>query len=353
MRRQYDEDIFKDTTMTFGEHLEELRMRLFKAILGLVVGFLLGLAVGGHVVNFIQLPLERALKKYYQKQSVEKIEADLQQLRQAGYDLPGDPEELKKFVARENLMPQEVYINPKELAWQLKKTEPGQSKTLPPPPGFASEQAAEEDLVPVYIWRRIEEGARATSLSPHEPFMIYVKASLVVGILIASPWVFYQIWSFVAAGLYPHEKRYVHVYLPFSVGLFLAGAATAFFLVFEPVLRFLFSFNAWLGIAPDMRIQEWLEFVLLLPLGFGIAFQLPLVMLFLERIGIFTVQDYLGKWRIAVLAISIISMFLTPPDPYSMILMGVPLTAIYFGGILLCKYMPRRRSAYDDELDEG
>ena len=71
------------------------------------------------------------------------------------------------------------------------------------------------------------------SLNAQETFMIYMKASLMVGVVLASPWVFYQIWSFVAAGLYPHERRYVHIFLPMSLALFLAGAAMAFFFAFE------------------------------------------------------------------------------------------------------------------------
>ena len=108
------------------------------------------------------------------------------------------------------------------------------------------------------------------------------------------------------------------------------------------MLNFLFSFNRSLGIAPDPRINEWLGFVLFLPVGFGIGFQLPLVMLFLERIGVFTVRNYLGQWRIAVLVIFVIAAILTPPDPYSMMLMATPLTALYFGGILLCKLLPQK-----------
>ncbi len=117
-------------------------------------------------------------------------------------------------------------------------------------------------------------------------------------------------------------------------------------------MTFLFSFNKSLGIDPDPRISEWLGFVLILPLGFGVSFQLPLVMLFLERIGIFDVHAYLSRWRIAILVIFVLSMFLTPADPTSMLLMAAPLTVLYFGGVLLCKYMPRRKSPYD-ELDEG
>ena len=84
----------------------------------------------------------------------------------------------------------------------------------------------------------------------------------------------------MAAGLYPHERRYVHRYLPFSVALFLVGAALAFFVVFQPVLHFLLMFNRSQGIIPEPRINEWLSFVMILPIGFGIGFQLPLVMLF-------------------------------------------------------------------------
>ncbi len=179
--------------------------------------------------------------------------------------------------------------------------------------------------------------------------MIYLKTSFLVGAVLSSPWVFFQIWSFVAAGLYRHEKRYVHLFLPVSIGLFLAGASLAFFLVFKPVLNFLLSFNAMVGSDPELRIKEWMGFVLFLPLGFGISFQLPLVMLFLERIGVFTQRGYLKSWRIAILAIFVLAMVLTPlPDPYSMCLMALPLCGLYFGGILLCRFLPRRHGTFSE-----
>jgi sec-independent protein translocase protein TatC len=184
-----------------------------------------------------------------------------------------------------------------------------------------------------------------------EPFVVYMKAAFVVGATIASPFVFYFIWQFVAAGLYPHEQRYVRIFLPFSIALFLAGAALAFFVVFRFVLAFLLSFYQWMGIDPDARISDWLTFVLILPLGFGISFQLPLVMLFLERIGIFTVKNYLGNWRISVLVICFIAMILTPSDPYSMMLMAAPLIALFFFGVMLCKWMPRRTTPFGDVIE--
>jgi sec-independent protein translocase protein TatC len=122
----------------------------------------------------------------------------------------------------------------------------------------------------------------------------------------------------------------------------------AIFFVFRFVLAFLFQFYDWMGIDPDPRITDWLTFVLILPLGFGISFQLPLVMLFLERIGVFRVADYLSHWRIAVLVIFVLAMILTPSDPYSMLLMAVPLTLLYFGGVAMCRLLPRRGPAFDE-----
>ena len=104
-------------------------------------------------------------------------------------------------------------------------------------------------------------------------------------------------------------------------------------------------------IDPDPRISEWLGFVMFLPLGFGIAFQLPMVMLMLQRIGMFTIEVYVAKWRVAILVIFIASMFLTPADPLSMLMLAGPLTILYFFGIALCKFMPRNRNPYADGYD--
>ncbi len=202
------------------------------------------------------------------------------------------------------------------------------------------------DLVPIEIWETIVPETQ--SLSPHEPFMIWMKAGFFASFVLASPWILYQLWTFVSAGLYPHEKRYVHWYLPISVFLFFAGVSLAFFFVLTPVLNFLFAFNQTMGITPQLRINYWLSFVMYLPLGFGIAFQLPLVMLVLNRLGIVEISVFLSKWRIAIMAIFVVSMFLTPADPLSMVLLALPLTLLYFLGIALCVWMPRNRNPFGE-----
>ena len=159
---------------------------------------------------------------------------------------------------------------------------------------------------------------------------------LVAGLVLASPWVFYQIWAFVAAGLYRHERHYVTKYLPFSLGLFLAGVFLCFFFVLPITLKFLLQFNVWLGVAPTLRLTDWMGFATILPLVFGISFQTPLVMLFLERIHIFTVQDFRAKRKMAILVITITAAVITPgQDPFSMVLLAIPMILLYELGILM------------------
>ncbi|MEN6407263.1 MAG: twin-arginine translocase subunit TatC [Thermoguttaceae bacterium] len=351
MPDSHEDDLFRESTMTFGEHLEELRGCLFKSALGLALGFALGLMIGGPVVGFIQRPLSRALTRYYQQESVERLENELAKDKQAGRTSPWTSQEMQDRVLKNDMLADEVYIDPREMLQELKKNYPDELKHVPPLTTKTSANADPTDsLIRLFLWHRNADDSRirVKSLNAQEAFGVYVKGSLLVGVLLASPWIFFQIWNFVAAGLYPHERHYVHLYLPFSLGLFLLGASLAFFVVFEPVLNFLFSFNRSLGIDPDPRINEWLSFVLLLPVGFGLGFQLPLVMLFLERIGVFTIKNYLSQWRIAVLVIFALAALLTPPDPYSMLLMAVPLTFLYFGGILLCKTLPRHESPFQE-----
>lgn len=330
MARTHDEDLFQSSTMTFGEHLEELRTCLIRASIGLLVGVVVGFLVGRDVVHMIEQPLKRALGDYYITQS-EQVVAEWEPRTPGAAGIPYTAEEMHDAVTKHGLSFEIREIHADRLGRSVEEV------------GGEAGEFPLGDLVPVVLWQPLARDARVniTTLSAQEAFGIYIKAALVVGIVLASPWIFYQLWSFVAAGLYPHEKRYVHVFLPFSTGLFLAGAALAFLFVFDFVLAYLLAFNQWLGLDPDPRITEWLSFVLLLPIGFGLGFQLPLVMLFLERIGIFDADAYAAQWRTAVVAIFIVAAILTPADPYSMLFLALPLCFLYFGGLSLCRWLPR------------
>ena len=343
-----DEDHFKDTTMTFGEHLDELRSCLVKAVFGLAIGIGVGLYFGDFIVRLIERPLVEALGDFYMTEAAERYKVWSEERTAAGSSVPYTVEQVNHLVKARHLLYEIRYLDPVQLLGALAAGDKRLEKLAPP--AHARDKVLElEELVPAFFWHPVsaDERISPTVLSVQEGFMIWFKAACVFGIVLSSPWIFYQIWAFVAAGLYPHEKKYIHIFLPFSIGLFLLGAAMAYLFVFQPVLGFLFNISGTLGFKIDPRISEWMGFVIFLPLGFGISFQLPLVMLFLERIGVFNVQTYLERWRIAILVIFIMSAILTPADPYTIFFMAIPLTFLYFGGVLLCHWLPRGRFAAD------
>jgi sec-independent protein translocase protein TatC len=362
MRREYDEDLFEDSKMTFGQHLEELRVALFKAILALVAGFVVGLIFGNQIVSWVQVPLNVAMDNHYDQLDIESYDRHVEEIL-AGKGTPVySREQVIDLLENQGMFYDRAYVYVPELWKQLQQKYPDQFTDVPEIPSAPAADVDVEDtapnltvkdMIPLTLWKPALDDPRVkvTSLRVEDSFVTYIKAALVAGAIIASPLIFWFIWSFVAAGLYPHEKRYVFIYLPFSLTLFLAGAAVAFFFAISFVLDFLFWFNRQMGVDPQPRINDWMGFVLLLPLGFGISFQLPLVMLFLERIGATSVQLYKEKWRIAVLVICVVAMLLTPSDPQSMLLMAVPLVILYFGGILLCRVMPRQSSPFGAPAD--
>lgn len=346
-------DLFDDSTMSFGEHLEALRVHVWKALLGMIVGVILSLTFGNQLIGFLRKPIDKALTDANMTDVQDDVgNVDMWEFLTKWWndelDEEEPPPEDPEFAGNELLV--EV---PLSYAKQMvEKVAPG---TIAQPPEVDSADAesdnttdAEEPNIRLLIksdeiamWRSAAERFnRPVTLKVEEAFMTYIKVSLVAGIAIASPWIFYQIWMFVAAGLFSHERKYVYMYLPMSLGLFLAGAAFCFYLVMPIVLEFLISFNKWLGVSLQPRLSEYISFVLMLPVLFGVSFQLPLVMLFLERIGIMTVEGYSKNWRMAVLVIAVLSMLLTPSDPSSMMLMMFPLVFLYMGGIQLCKLRP-------------
>lgn len=322
-----DKDLFTEeqdmVAMSFGDHLEELRTRLFLALAGLMIGviitFIPPMNIGKRVITMMEEPAKAALKSFY----AERAQVRAEEARK------------KKAVTP----PIEAVIPADQLIAELKRIAP--SLALPDPGGLKEEVVRlpinhEESGMILTVARDIEQKDALISLAPLETMTIFFMVCVVAGLVLASPWVFYQVWAFVAAGLYRHERHYVKKFLPLSLGLFLTGVFLCFFGVLPITLSFLLEFNVWLGIEPTLRLGDWMSFATVLPLVFGVCFQTPLVMLFLERIGVFTVADYRAKRKFAILLIVILGALLTPgQDPFSQLLLAVPMVVLYELGILL------------------
>jgi sec-independent protein translocase protein TatC len=353
--RDPSEDLFADSRMSFGDHIEELRWHLFRALIGagliIILIFVLdgigyaletfGLTPGWEfgagkpLMKFIAMPVERELKRVYDQRK-QKF-------------LPDTPDQ---------------QMDPSDLPqWRL-WVEPGAArKALGLPPGEAEAgqfvpldvRYDPKAVVKGQIDKQIEiiRPPLLSTLSVTEAFMIYIKVCLVAGIVVSSPWIFWQLWMFVAAGLYPNEKKYVYIYLPFSLGLFLAGVVLCEWIVIPAAVRYLLSFNEWMGLEPELRLSEWLSFALLTPLVFGIAFQTPLVMLFLHKLGIIEVDTFRKHRRMAILILAIVAALLAAsPDAFSMLALAIPLWCLYELGILLCRYSPKTVFDFDESESE-
>lgn len=348
-------DLFDDSTMTFGEHLEILRVHLFKAIIGILFCVILALFQGDRLIAIMREPIDRALAVYGTQ-----IDVDEQGLDQNidfwsyiwnwirnefGFASAKETAAADAAVAQSTGTPDYndrlvVSLDAHELGEQLHAAAPD---VYPAPVDALKEKQLKLTMrSPAFaqIERTADMVTRPVTLNVQEAFMTYIKVSMIGGLVLSSPWVFYQVWMFVAAGLYRHERKFVYIYGALSLLLFFLGVVFCFKLVFPFVLRFLLGFNAMLQLQPQIRLSEWMSFAVVLPLMFGISFQLPLVMRFLTALSIFTVEMYRDKRRLAILIIAALSMFLTPADPMSMILMMCPLIVLYELGILLCQYSP-------------
>jgi sec-independent protein translocase protein TatC len=323
-----DQDLFAEersmVTMSFGEHIEELRVRLILALLGLFVGvivvFIPPLDIGWRVMKKMEEPAKIALENFYREEYRKKTELAEQQRSKSP--------KLQIVIEADAFATELSKVFP-ELEIPDAETLKGTSVSLPV-------QFLEAGVIQMVRTSTVQIDSSLVSLAVLETITIFFVVCLVTGLVLSSPWVFYQIWAFIAAGLYRHERAYVKKYLPFSLGLFLAGVFLCFFFVLPVTLKFLLQFNVWLGVPPMLRLSDWMGFASILPLIFGLAFQTPLVMAFLERIGIFTVDDFRAKRKIAILIIAIAASVLTPgQDPFSMVLLAVPMILLYELGILL------------------
>jgi sec-independent protein translocase protein TatC len=174
-------------------------------------------------------------------------------------------------------------------------------------------------------------------ISPQEPFVITLKIAIFGGIIFALPMIMYQAWQFISLGLKEKEKRYLLLYIPISLILFLSGASFAYFLAIPVGLRFLLSFGTGF-LEPMISISRYLSFITTMILTFGIVFELPLVSLFLVRIGIVSPQFLAKKRKVAIIAIFVLAAILTPSiDAFTQILLAVPLLVLYELSVWLAK----------------
>ena len=200
------------------------------------------------------------------------------------------------------------------------------------------------DLLALPLMKSLPQGSRMIATGVISPFLIPMKIALMAAFLAALPYVLYQVWAFVAPGLYAHEKRLVLPLIVSSTILFFVGMAFCYFIVFGRVFEFITSFAPKsISVAPD--IEAYFNFVLGMFLAFGLAFEVPVVVVVLVLTGLVSV-DQLREFRgYVIVAIFALAAFITPPDAVSMISLAIPMCLLFEVGIFFAQLVEKRRKA--------
>ncbi len=204
------------------------------------------------------------------------------------------------------------------------------------------------DLLADPMVRNLPPGTRLIATSVISPVMVPLKVTLMAGFLLALPVVLYQLWAFVAPGLYSHEKRLVLPLVISSTVLFFVGVAFCYLLVIPALTKFIVGFGTHsVNVAPD--IEQYFGTVLTLFLVFGIAFEVPIAVIVLARIGIVTIAQ-LRQWRgYFIVGAFVVSAVVTPPDMISQLSLAIPMCILYEIGIVAAQIFIKHTKAPDDE----
>lgn len=288
----------------FLEHLEDLRWTLVKSVTAVVLGMLVCLVAGRYLVSFLMWPLNMAERVFLSSKSEVAIMLGTNVLAR------GNPE---------NLGIQSIFGSNAPPALQIVPVQIGSNTIL------ALQTVTNKDVVPAQKMVVIK------NYSPIEGIMVALKLALFGGLVVSFPFVMYFIGQFVLPALHVHEKKILFKAVGFSGGLFLLGVVFCYFVVVVFALGATVQFSQWLGFGADeWRADAYLSFVVKFMLGMGLAFQMPVILLLLVKIGLLDYEKLKNFRTYAFVANLVISAVVTPSgDPFTMLAMALPLHALY------------------------
>jgi sec-independent protein translocase protein TatC len=323
--------------MSFLEHLDELRRRLVRSFVFILIAAVVSFYFSGQIYAFLAAPVQRAL-----------AEAQRQQVPIAG--LTGTETIATMTSLKENDEGRFVFAQETKLGSSLipagasvtaRVLKDGEGKLAM----FTDEALYSGNaVIPKGVRLPIELGATIEAFSgvndklivttAMEPFSLYLKVSLYAAICLSLPFLLLQVWGFVAPGLYPHERAYVTPFTLLSTISFLIGAAFAYYIIFPPAAKYL------LGLGTDFRLllkaDEYFDFIIIIMLGMGVVFQMPAITYVFARIGLVTAGFMVKIWKTAMIVILICAALLSPTaDIANMMLFAAPMFALYVVSIFV------------------
>ena len=331
--------------MSFLEHIDELRRRLVRSFVVVIVLFIACWAVSDRIYNFLSIPVREALSIAEQKQ-VELAglsgEAQTNELQ----NLPLGTKARYTFD-RKTRIGKAVLSPGTSVAAIRAKDEAGKEGI------FSEEEIIVGDFVVpkgIRLPSILDDGKPiSNSLSERmivttavEPFTLYVTVSLYAAIALSIPFLLWQIWGFISPALYKHERRYVTPFIFLSTVAFVGGAAFAYYILFPPAVSYL------LGVGQDfdlmLRATDYFDFIILIMLAMGIIFQMPAISYVLSRIGLISADFLIRSWKIALVVILIVAAVISPTgDIPNLLLFAAPMTALYIVSIFVAWGFGKKR----------
>jgi len=368
-----DDSALDDTRMSIGQHLEELRWHVLKAVGYVFVAFLLAFYLQAPLLDVATWPYERAAKNVRDTRAIPGVEAELrevlveisdgyseldQELNKAAKDElflldkldPGQlTEKLEALQVEQGKLKEEIAaLQAKQAEVRERETEVSFDEVLSMRAEREALLARQDELeakVDGLVGPFKDRMARLprmelTQIRPQEAFLSALKLSLVVALFCASPLVARELWSFVGKGLYTHEKKYVRFFAPLTVVAFGIGTMFGYFVLIPYGVEFLIGYLP--DVSGSISFGEYLKLFTLLTVLVGIIFELPLVMVFLTLIGVGNAALYRRYAKYWFMAAFVIGAVLTPPDPVTQILMAVPLVGLFWVGVIASAMVGKR-----------
>ncbi len=367
-----------EKTLTLIEHLEELRIHILRFCVVFLLCTAVTYAYRKELLDFIRKPVEKPLQKYTQQQATLKTNQQQQETKllngtnayTCNCSAPQKTNrQTNKPIADSLAKPAKQKTPPVKQDWLAKtktiaKTTLNKVKTTfndfytffqhKAPDRVRQEtiaiqnkekQAVDRLNCVCTLKQANNTGSPMVYLGLAELFFAQMKVAIFAGLFFSLPYLLIEIWLFIAPALYFKEKKLFWIFVPSTYLFFISGAIFGYTIVFPFGFDFFLSLSQPGKIMPSLSIGNYLSFVTHLFLAFGFIFELPVFVFILARMGLLTPQTMLRNLRFALLIIAVASAVLTPPDPFTMLLMGIPLTLLYLISIVVCFFAQNKHKA--------
>jgi sec-independent protein translocase protein TatC len=204
------------------------------------------------------------------------------------------------------------------------------------------------DLLALPLMNALPEGTKMIATGVVTPFLVPMKVTALVALLLALPYMLYEAWAFVAPGLYEHEKRLGLPLVVAGTALFYLGVAFCYFFVFGQVFTFIHGF-APRSITPAPDIEAYFSFVITMFIAFGVTFEIPVVVILLARAGVVSLEKLRDARPYVIVGAFVVAAIVTPPDVLSQFMLAVPMCLLYEAGLLFARFMGKRPGTASDD----